>query len=178
MAVGLGLEQNYFSQRFTNDPTLLFRIFNYPSASRDQSQDWGVQEHTDMGFLTILKQDHLGGLEVKTRDDQWIEAPPMDGAFIINIGDMLELWTWGLLRATPHRVRNAAKSDRISMPFFYDPNWQSTLEPISKELLGVSKTESQASERWDKLDLASLSTDMTYGDFVWSKVKNVFPDLA
>lgn len=56
-------------------------------------------------------------------DGTWIEAPPVENTFVINIGDMLELWTHGYYRATPHRVRNKAGHDRISMPFFFDPNW-------------------------------------------------------
>lgn len=56
-------------------------------------------------------------------DGKWIEAPPIPNTFVINIGDMLELWTHGFYRATPHRVRNKADNDRLSMPFFFDPNW-------------------------------------------------------
>ena len=59
-----------------------------------------------MGFLTILKQDNSGGLQVKSRNGDWIEAPPVENSFVINIGDMLQLWTHNIYKATPHRVRN------------------------------------------------------------------------
>ena len=79
---------------------------------------------------------------------------------------MLELWTHGLYRATPHRVRNQAKADRLSMPFFFDPNWDQTLEPIDEGLLDLSKVkiqEDSAIKRWDGLQLKNLSKSMTYG---------------
>ena len=54
-----------------------------------------MREHTDYGFLTILKQDDSGGLQVKSKDGQWIDAPPVENTFVVNIGDMLEIWTRG-----------------------------------------------------------------------------------
>jgi 2OG-Fe(II) oxygenase superfamily len=95
----------------------------------------GVREHTDYGFLTILLQDQSGGLQVRSLDGEWIDAPPVDDSFVVNIGDMLELWTHGLYRATPHRVRNKGTGDRLSFPLFFDPNWQSSLAPIDPSLL-------------------------------------------
>ena len=186
---GIGLPRNYFLKRFTSEPTTLFRIFNYPQAQASVQDQWGVREHTDMGFLTILLQDQNTGLQVKTRSQSWISAPPIDGTFVVNIGDMLELWTHGLYKATPHRVRNEAKGDRLSFPFFFDPNWNTTLEPIDLQLISKekrnwlesTKTEGLSPEvkkRWDGLNLKALSNSITYGDFVWAKVKNVFPDLA
>ena len=133
-----------------------------------------------MGFLTILMQDSLGGLQVKSNKGDWIEAPPIPDTFIVNIGDMLELWTWGVLKATLHRVRNSSGKDRMSFPFFYDPTWDASLERIPKSLLNeahLQNAHSSAEERWDKLDLKSLSPQTTYGEFVWEKVRHVFPHL-
>jgi len=69
LALSLGLNESYFAERYTNDPLILFRIFNYPpDATRiAEDQSWGVGEHTDYGLLTILKQDKTGGLEVKSK---------------------------------------------------------------------------------------------------------------
>ena len=96
----------YFADRYTRDPLILFRIFNYPySPDRAADQErWGVGEHTDYGVLTILRQDDTGGLQVKSRR-RWIDAPPIPGTFVCNIGDMLDRMTRGLYRSTPHRVR-------------------------------------------------------------------------
>ncbi|KAM3147674.1 hypothetical protein pb186bvf_000002 [Paramecium bursaria] len=172
----LQLPLNFFEDRFTKDPTILFIIFNYPKHTWS-GDEWGVREHTDSGFLTILKQDNSGGLQVKTRDHRWIEAPPVENSFVINIGDMLELWTHGLYRATPHRVRNQAPNDRLSLPFFFDPNWESTLEPIPKEQLPqISQALIQidsAINRWDGLQLEKLSKNTTYGQHLSTKLSKI-----
>ncbi|MGE0172560.1 MAG: isopenicillin N synthase family dioxygenase [Oligoflexales bacterium] len=181
IALSLGLPRHYFVQRFTTDPTTLFRIFNYPKHIWEQNADeWGVREHTDMGFLTILLQDESGGLQAKAKDGRWIEAPPIKDTFVINIGDMLEVWTRGIFRATPHRVRNQAPADRISLPFFFDPNWNASLKPIERELLPSQFIPASFGEDrlWDGVNLAKLRPDMTYGDFVWAKVRAVFPALS
>lgn len=181
VGVGLGLTPTYFRERFTDRPTMLFRCFNYP-ARPAHDQLWGVGEHTDMGFLTILLQDNLGGLEVKSQRGTWIKAPPIPDTFIINIGDMLQHWTHGIYRATLHRVKNIAGTDRVSFPFFFDPNWQCPLLPIDPALLPkgeLAEAKRRGNDsRWDGLDLRTLSARQTYGDFVWEKIRHVFPDLA
>lgn len=178
IALGLGLREDYFRKRFTDSPTVLFRIFNYPEHKfLDQDDEWGVREHTDMGFLTILKQDSSGGLEVKNKVGQWIEAPPIENSFVVNIGDMLEVWTHGLYRATLHRVKNKANHDRLSFPLFFDPNWDASLQPINSDLLHFDNQFTSSSDRWDKLDLQTVA-GQTYGEFVWNKIAKVFPNLA
>lgn len=179
VALALGLSYDYFRTRFTDEPTVLFRIFNYPDGCATDEQPWGVQKHTDMGFLTILAQDECGGLEIETLSGEWISAPPIPDTFVINIGDMLEYWTHGLYRATPHRVRNTSARDRLSMPLFFDPNWHATLAPIPRELIAhpIADTPDQRA-RWDGLDLHALDHSMTYGAFVWRKIREVFPALA
>lgn len=182
IALSLGLDRKYFRERFSDDPTILFRIFNYQKHVWTEGEDeWGVREHTDYGFLTLLKQDDSGGLQVKSRTGGWIEAPPIDGTFVVNIGDMLEVWTHGIYKATPHRVRNQGSKDRISLPFFFDPGWSSKLQPIEKALLPkdlLDRVATEKSERWDSLSLMKLPADLTYGEFLWEKVKKVFPKLA
>ncbi len=182
IALGLGLPAHYFSQRFADDPTCLFRIFYYPPHEwEDEADEWGVRQHTDMGFLTLLKQDDCGGLQVKGRQHIWLDVPPNPEALVVNIGDMLELWTWGILKANLHRVKNQAKQGRLSFPFFYDPGWNSTLERIDKSLLSADRmahTQSNAEERWDGLELEKLNAQTTYGEFVWNKIKHVFPQLV
>src|SRR5260370_14391962 len=93
IAIGLGLGPDYFLERYTRDPTVLFRIFNYPpsTASADENE-LGVGEHTDYGLLTLLRQDDVGGLQVWHRD-RWMPAPPVAGSLVCNIGDMLERLT-------------------------------------------------------------------------------------
>jgi isopenicillin N synthase-like dioxygenase len=181
IAAGLGLKTDYFKERFTEDPHVLFRIFNYPQQAIPQS-NWGVGQHTDMGFLTILYQDQLGGLQIRDKALRWIDAPPREDSFIINIGDMLQHWTRGIYRATLHRVRNTGQRDRLSLPFFFDPNWTSNLVPIDEQLLRTSDlarvTTDRSEERWDGINLRALAAELTYGDFVWDKIRNVFPNLG
>lgn len=182
IALSLGLSRDYFRKRFSDDPTILFRIFNYQKHVWSENDDeWGVREHTDYGFLTLLRQDESGGLQVKARGGGWIEAPPITGTFVVNIGDMLEVWTHGIYKATPHRVRNQANRDRISLPFFFDPGWASKLEPIDRSLLPaelLKRVALEKSDRWDSLSLIHLPKEMTYGQFLWEKVRKVFPRLS
>ncbi|MFQ4136961.1 isopenicillin N synthase family dioxygenase [Nodosilinea sp. PGN35] len=170
IALSLGLEANYFDRRYTHDPLVLFRIFNYPAAEAPSDQ-WGVGEHTDYGLLTILKQDDLGGLQVKSQG-RWIEAPPVVNSFVCNIGDMLDRITGGLYRSTPHRVKNTSGRDRLSFPFFFDPNFAARVEPIAS-LVGAQ--EDDWHERWDGASLRLF--EGTYGDYVLGKVGKVFPEL-
>jgi isopenicillin N synthase-like dioxygenase len=172
IARGLGLEAGYFQSAFTNEPTELFRIFSYPP----QAAEWGVREHTDMGFLTILKQDLSGGLQAKRVDGEWTDVPPRDDAFVLNIGDMLEFWTGGVLRSTPHRVRNPGAGARLSYPYFFDPQWDASLRPIDPAKLAHFPKPERVHKRWDNLELHALSS--TYGEFVWKKISGVFPALA
>jgi len=172
IAMSLGLEASYFADRYTKDPLILFRIFNYPAETNPESS-WGVGEHTDYGLLTILAQDDAGGLEVKSRS-QWIAAPPIPNSFICNIGDMLERMTGGRYRSTPHRVRNRAGRDRLSLPFFFDPNFRAEIRPIA--LPEPEFVAADRSERWDQASAHEFSG--RYGDYLLRKVSKVFPQLV
>jgi isopenicillin N synthase-like dioxygenase len=139
-----------------------------------QSSDtaWGVGEHTDYGLLTILRQDDTGGLQVKSRS-RWIDAPPIPGSFLCNIGDMLERLTRGIYRSTPHRVLNTSQRDRLSFPFFFDPNFNARMSPI-EGLVNDALTD-DSGERWDRASVHGFSG--TYGEYLLNKVAKVFPEL-
>jgi isopenicillin N synthase-like dioxygenase len=170
LALSLGLEESYFADRLTGEPLTLFRIFNYPPPADPAL--WGVGEHTDYGLLTILLQDDAGGLEVKSRS-RWVPAPPVEGSFVCNIGDMLDRMTGGLYRSTPHRVRNPAPRDRLSFPFFFDPNFFARVQPIN--LSGRDLPPDDRDERWDRASVHAF--EGTYGDYLLGKVGKVFPQL-
>ena len=127
IALSLQLEADHFYRTWTADPIVLFRIFHYPPLPQPTTDLWSVGEHTDYGLLTILKQDHTGGLQVKSQGN-WIDAPPIDGSFVCNIGDILDRMTGGLYRSTPHRVRNRGQVGRLSYPFFFDPGWDADIK--------------------------------------------------
>ncbi|MFG1959834.1 isopenicillin N synthase family dioxygenase [Nonomuraea sp. NPDC049028] len=167
IALSLELPEDYFRTGYTADPTILFRIFHYPPAVPDDADAWGVGEHTDYGLLTLLLQDGNSGLQVHTARG-WIDAPPLPGTFVCNIGDMLDKLTGGLYRSTPHRVRNLSGNERLSYPFFFDPGWDCEVPPLPYTPGGRA--------RWDGQDLRAFSG--TYGDYLLAKVSKVFPHLA
>jgi isopenicillin N synthase-like dioxygenase len=171
LALSLDLAENWFAEHYTADPTVLFRIFNYPPAATASEERWGVGEHTDYGLLTILKQDHHGGLQVHSRNHGWIGAPPIPGTFVCNIGDMLDRLTGGHYRSTPHRVVPSVGYHRQSWPFFFDPAWDADVRPVGRAELAPDAAES----RWDGAMLHEF--DGTYGDYLLAKVGKVFPAL-
>ncbi len=170
IALSLGLPAEYFHEKYTADPFILFRIFHYPAQTSTNSQQWGVGEHTDYGILTILKQDDNGGLQVKSKNG-WIDAPPIPGTFVCNIGDMLDRMTGGLYRSTPHRVLNTSGKNRLSYPFFFDPNFDIRVQKIEN----LEPAHDDRESRWDKASVHDF--EGTYGDYILRKVEKVFPGL-
>lgn len=119
-ALTLGAEESYFDDHF-GEPSTLIKIVRYPGTTEPEPQQ-GVGAHKDSGVLTLLwVEPGRGGLQVE-RDGEWVDAPPVDGAFVVNIGELLEYATDGYLRATNHRVVSPrAPHDRLSIPFFFNP---------------------------------------------------------
>ncbi len=171
IALSLGLDEDYFRRNYTADPTVLFRIFHYPPPPPG-FEGWGVGEHTDYGFLTLLAQDDAGGLQVKTPQG-WIDAPPISGALVCNIGDMLDRLTGGLYRSTPHRAHNASSRGRISFPLFFDPGFDAEIRPLPERAGHVVE---DRETRWDRASVHDFSG--TYGDYLLRKVAKVFPELG
>jgi isopenicillin N synthase-like dioxygenase len=173
ISLSLGLPETYFNDHFTADPLTLFRIFHYPAMKEVNTEQWGVGEHTDYGVLTILKQDAVGGLQVKSKSG-WIDAPYIPGTYVCNIGDMLDRLTRGYYRSTPHRVLNTSGRGRFSFPFFFDPNFDARLNPI--ELGDIPKAVDDKERRWDKSSVHEF--EGTYGEYLLGKVSRVFPELG
>jgi len=174
ISLALGLDEQWFDRHLTASPTVLFRIFRYPELATTES--WSVGEHTDYGLLTILAQDAVGGLEVRSPAG-WVAAPPVTDAFVVNLGDMLERMTAGRYRSTPHRVRNTGTRDRISFPLFLDPAWDAEVLPVPDAVsLGDVRDHAEDSRRWDGTSVHEWSG--TYGDYLLAKVSKVFPELV
>lgn len=119
-ALALGAPEDYFDAHF-GEPSTLIKIVRYPGTHEPEPQQ-GVGAHKDSGVLTLLwVEPGKGGLQVE-RDGEWVDAPSVPGAFVVNIGELLEYATQGYLKATNHRVVSPqAPHDRISVPFFFNP---------------------------------------------------------
>jgi isopenicillin N synthase-like dioxygenase len=169
IALGLGLDRDWFARHLTADPTVLFRVFHYPPGD---DASWGVGEHTDYGLVTLLAQDHHGGLQVRS-NDEWIDVPADPYVFVVNIGDMLERMTRGGYRSNPHRVRNLSGADRLSFPLFLDPSWNATVTPLPET---VFENAPDDPDRWDGQSVHAW--EGVYGDYLTAKVAKVFPKLA
>lgn len=122
VAVDLGLPHGFFEDKLDR-PLATLRLLRYPPAPADAPAGaFGAGEHTDYGNLTLLLTDDAGGLEVRTRQGDWIAPPTVPGALIVNIGDCLMRWTNDVYVSTPHRVVHRAPRERLSVAFFLDPN--------------------------------------------------------
>ena len=112
-------------------PTIWLRLLHYPPSPAQAPEDlYGSAPHTDFGCLTILAQDDVGGLQVRTPAGNWVDAPRIPGSFVVNVGDMLHRLSNGRLLSTPHRVINRSGRERYSCPFFYDPNVATNISPL------------------------------------------------
>ena len=125
LALALGLEPGFFDAPGRFDaPQFFLRLLRYSAeASAPTAGVFGAGAHTDYGMLTLLATDDCPGLQIQPRvggvDGPWRDVAPRKGAFIVNLGDMLERWTNGVFLSTRHRVVNVAGRQRLSMPFFF-----------------------------------------------------------
>jgi isopenicillin N synthase-like dioxygenase len=123
------LDRDYFTDKFSH-PMALLRGNYYPARPYwAGDKDFGIAAHTDYGCVTLLATDGVGGLEAQSRDGQWVSVVAESGEFIINFGEMLQMWTDGAVRATPHRVRGSDQ-ERISVPLFFNPNYDTNVAPL------------------------------------------------
>jgi len=128
LALSLELPEDHFAP-FYDMPGTTLRLLRYPPhPAAALANQLGAGAHTDWGGVTLLAQDSLGGLEVRTVADEWIRATPTPGTFVVNLGDLMQRWTNGLYRSNMHRVKNSATADRYSIAFFYSPRPDSRIE--------------------------------------------------
>ncbi len=125
-ARSLELPADYFASSF-REPSITLRISHYPAQDRFDGEEFGTGPHTDAGFMTMLAQAEVPGLEILTRAGEWKSAPVLPGAFLVNIGQMLTRWTNDVFPSTPHRVVNLAGRERFSIPFFFDPDFEAVV---------------------------------------------------
>lgn len=159
----IGLAPDYFEKDFDNHLSAL-RVINYPEqhvAPEPGQLRAGV--HTDYGFMTILRSEASpGGLQVQNRDGEWLDAPSIEGAYVINIGDAFMRWTNDEWVSTPHRVANppsgfAGQARRQSIPFFLNPSRDTVIECLPAY--------AGAGAKYDPI---------TYGDYIALKTSQAF----
>ena len=107
--------------------------------------------HTDSGFMTLLAQDGVRGLQARTSDGRWVEGPPKENSLVVNFGQVLESWSGGRIRATEHRVLGAGRV-RHSIPFFYEARADALISPLPADPGGFEP--------------------FLYGDYLWSRIVN------
>ncbi|MFQ5957986.1 MAG: isopenicillin N synthase family dioxygenase [Alphaproteobacteria bacterium] len=122
-ALALDLPEDFFDAK-VDRPLAQLRLLHYPPQTGAVSEtEIGAGAHTDYGCVAMLYQDAVGGLQIMNSAGEWIAAPPIPGAFVCNIGDMMARWTNDEFAATLHRVVNVSGRDRYSAVLFFDPNY-------------------------------------------------------
>lgn len=184
LAVGLGLDADTFQKMFGEHPHSLLKLIHYPPTPQGGA---GVNGHHDAGFLTILLQHEVGGLQVRTQQGEWIDVEPEPDAFNVNLGEMLQGMTGNYYVATMHRVISGA--ERYSSAFFHGPDLSTPLAPIAlapEFAARVAASEHHRTSgfmaRRDELlagrgGTASARVD-TYGDQLWNYFVRSYPDIV
>lgn len=167
LARGLDLRPDHFDDAFRCGLSTL-RLIRYPP--RDAAALAAVQDpslwveydgtrrylvgapHTDSGFITLLAQDGVPGLQARLRSGEWVDVPPLEGTLVVNFGQVLERWSAGRIRATEHRVLGSGR-ERCSIPFFYEARADATIAPLP-------------------VDRPDLFTPFQYGDFLWKRMRS------
>lgn len=167
-AAALGSAPDVFDAAFADRPATLIKIIRYPARAASPQ---GVGAHQDSGVLTLLlAEPGSRGLQVR-RGDRWVDVPPVEGAFVVNIGELLEVATGGYLRATEHRVNLAgATIERLSVAYFFNPALQAQLPVLSLP--------ASLAERARPAPDPSDPIHSFYGRNAWKSRVRAHPDVA
>jgi isopenicillin N synthase-like dioxygenase len=167
-AAALGSPDDIFDDAFAQAPATLIKIVRYPAMAASPQ---GVGAHRDSGVLTLLlAEPGSEGLQVRARDGVWVDVPPVGGAFIVNIGELLEFATGGYLRATEHRVALQHSADRISVPYFFNPRLDARMPTLSLP--------TELAQRAERCADPSDPIFPVYGRNAWKSRLRAHPDVA
>jgi isopenicillin N synthase-like dioxygenase len=127
-ALSLELEESYFDPMFRYPgATMIFNYYPELDGRALPKGQWNFSPHTDYGAFTLLLQDSLGGLEARNAAGEWIDVPPIKDTFVVNLGDMFQMWTNDIYVSTLHRVTNSSGKARISVPLFNYPHGETVI---------------------------------------------------
>ena len=182
LAIGLGLAKNCFAELFGERPLSLAKLIRYPSTPPGQA---GVNEHHDAGFLTLLVQHGVGGLQAKAPDGSWIDVEPRSDALVVNLGEMLQEMTGNYFVATTHRV--TTDRERFSSAYFHGPDLRTRLAPLKlasefTDAVAVSPRHRTAGfmAKRDELLAGREGTQSSgagiYGQQLWNYYVRSYPD--
>jgi isopenicillin N synthase-like dioxygenase len=158
--LSLDLKPGTFLDHVTIPPSQLRLLKYFENDKPSDELNMGITAHSDFECFTILNTSGPG-LQLMSYEDHWVEAPPVKGAFVVNVGDCLEAWTGGLFKATQHRVINLGK-ERYSLPLFFSVDFETQIKPLPE----FSTQESR--ERYP---------EFTAGEHLWGRTINTFPYL-
>jgi isopenicillin N synthase-like dioxygenase len=183
LAESLGQPAGHFDRWFDDESHLHLKVLHYPGGTASRQ---GVGAHKDYGFLALLHQDTVGGLQVQLPDDadgtpgRWIDADPVPGGYVVNIGEMLEIATRGYLTATRHRVTSPrAGVDRYSVAFFLGPRLDAVVEPLTLPAdLTAELGDGYDPAAWDPSHDPANPLHAAYGDNAVRGWVRSHPDVA
>jgi len=171
-ALSLSLPEDYFTS-FVTPSFWVCRAIGYPPLKMTAEEQGGIScgEHSDYGCWTfLLTDDTKGALKVLSKDidgedekgeeGKWIDADPVAGAYVVNVGDMLMMWTNGLFKSTIHKVIHLGNNYRVSVPVFFEPSFDAKIAPL----------ESCIQETGGK----ALYPEQMYGEYLLGKVLSNF----
>ncbi|AES90247.1 putative oxoglutarate/iron-dependent dioxygenase, non-heme dioxygenase domain-containing protein [Medicago truncatula] len=149
IALSLGVEAKRFEEFFIKDQTSFLRLNHYPPCPYPHLA-LGAGPHKDSGALTILAQDEVGGLEVKRKtDQQWVLVKPTPDAYIINVGDVIQVWSNDAYESVEHRAIVSTEKERFSIPFFLFPGYDAEVKPF-EELINEQNPSKYRPYKWGK----------------------------
>ncbi|XP_008665133.1 probable 2-oxoglutarate-dependent dioxygenase At5g05600 [Zea mays] len=133
---------------FGDDQTTYMRVNRYPPCPRPDLA-LGLGRHKDSGALTILLQDDdVGGLEVRRRTDgEWVRVEPVRGSFVVNVGDIVQVWSNDRYESVEHRASVNSEKERFSIPYFFNPAMATLVEPL-EEMVSEENPARYASYSW------------------------------
>uniref|UniRef100_A0A7N0T1E4 Fe2OG dioxygenase domain-containing protein n=1 Tax=Kalanchoe fedtschenkoi TaxID=63787 RepID=A0A7N0T1E4_KALFE len=156
LSLGLGADR---LKGFFEKETSFVRINHYPPCPEPHLA-LGVGRHTDAGAVTVLAQDDVGGLEVKRKTDgEWIAVQPIPNAYIINIGNIMQIWSNAEYESPEHRAILNPEKDRISIPFFFNPAHYIMVEPL-EELISDERPSKYKAYNWGKFFASRNRTNL------------------